>query len=747
MFPGLTPVGSISIAELPSAYDLSVPNPFNALLANPLLERAYLLVAQPYDVVNSTSVTAYLSSTEYQTKPTDTPANQLFHARLQSPYNVTLSLYQPGKVGGSSEPGFGDIAIINTDGLLDNLINYSWNGRPLTVYLGQKGDSFSNFTPIFQGTTSGITSDEQQLNLKLKDYQHLFSVPVQSSLYRGTQNAVSFNGTNQYGSVTLTCPAGSMSMEAWFKTSANNTFVVLANYRNGSGNPGQRILLFNSTTANTIEFNAINDSSTLFQATGPVVSKDVWHLASGVLDTTGGFIYLYVDGVQVAKTAITGTFNTVLSAFEVARRTAADLYFPGQLDDLRIWNTALTQSQIASNMNHELTGTETGLYADWTFNDNSGSSVTDITAGAHTLTLNNSPTWVSSLEGGPDVSGKPKPLVYGNCKQVPAVLIDSTRLIYQVHDRSVLAIDAVYDKGNALTFTTNYTVDTTKGLITLVTAPAGQITADVRGDNTGSYVNTTADVIRRIATRHAGLADPAGIDTGAFAALNAINSGVVGYSTNLSAVNISQALDDIIATVGGYWTFTRLGLLTVSQLQAPNNPIVTFTEADISINSLTLLEVIDPSKRQRVGYHKIWKTQKPAELATSLSQATISQFGQDFSFAEAENPAVLTGFPLAADVETETYFNLLSDAQKEATRRQTLYGVQRFVFKVTLTHGLFQYFLGNTVAINYSQAAPPQGSLINRLGLTGDLFVIVGITENVSAGGNTPDELTLELWG
>ncbi len=747
MFPGLTPVGSISIAELPSAYDLSVPNPFNALLANPLLERAYLLIAQPYDVVNKTAVTVYLSSTDYQTKPTDTPANQLFQARLQSPYNVTLSLYQPGKVGGSSEPGFGDIAIINTDGSLDKLINYSWNGRPLTVYLGQKGDSFSNFTPIFQGTSAGITCDEQQLNLKLRDYQHLFSVPMQSVLYRGSQNAVSFNGTNQYGSATLTCPAGSMSMEAWFKTSADNTFVILGNYRNGTGAAGQRILLFNSSTPNKIEFNAINDSGTLYQASGPVVSKDVWHLASGVLDTVGGTISLYLDGVQVASTAIAGTFNTVLSVFEVARRTDNSLFFPGQLDDFRIWNIALTQSQIASNMNRELSGTETGLYADWTFNDNSGSSVTDITAGAHTLTLNNSPTWVSSYEGGPDVAGKPKPLVYGNCKQVPAVLIDSTRLIYQIHDRAVQAIDAVYDKGSPLTLTTNYTVDLTRGLITLLASPAGQITADVRGDSAGSFVSTTADVIRRIATRHAGLADPAGIDTGGFAALNAINSSVIGYSTDLSPININQVLDEIITTIGGYWTFTRLGLLTVNQLQAPSSPIATFTEADISLNSLQLLEVIDPSKRQRVGYHKIWKTQKPAELATSLSQATISQFGQDFSFVESENPTLVTAFPLAGDVETSTLFNLQADAQKEAVRRMNVYGLQRFVFKVTLTHGLFQYFLGNTVAINYTQPSPSQGALISRLGMNGDLFVIVGITENVSSGGNTPDELTLELWG
>lgn len=747
MFPGLTPVGSVAIAELPSAYDLSVPNPFGNLLANPLLERAYLLIAQPYDPVTNQSVTVYLSSTEYQTKPTDSPANQLFLARLQSPYNVSLSLYQPGKIGGSSLPGFGDVSIINPDGQLDYLANYSWNGRPLTVYLGRKGDSFSNFTPIFQGTSAGITGDEDQLRLKLRDLQHLFSIPIQSSLYRGTQNALTFNGTTQYGNATLACPAGSMTLEAWIKLAGNtvNTLYI-AGYQNNVA-AGCRVLRLAAGPTNACQWFVINDAGTGF-AVASNLTAGVWTHLAGVLDTTANTITLYVNGVQAATTSISGTFNTTLNALAVARSPYSNTGFLAMdIDELRIWSVAQSLSSIQANMNHELNGTETGLYGDWTFNDNSGGFASDITAGAHTLTLNNTPSWTSSYEGGPELAGKPKPLSYGKVKQKEAVLIDSSRLIYQIHDRAVQSIDAVYDKGAALTLTTDYTVDTTRGLITLLHSPAGQVTADVSGDNVGGFVQTTADVIRRIATRHGGISDPSGIDTGAFSALNTANSGVMGYSTDVNPINISDALDDIINTVGGYWTFTRTGLLTLGVLQAPSNPINTLTEKDIVFQSLELVEVIDPSKRQRVGYHKIWKTQTPAELATSLSQATIAQYGQDFSYTQSENPSVLTAFPLAADVDITTFFNLLSDAQKEATRRQTLYGVQRFVFRVSLTNGLFQYFLGNTIAINYSQGTPPAGSIINRYSLNGKQFVIIGITENVSSGGNTPDEVILELWG
>ena len=49
-----------------------------------------------------------------------------------------------------------------------------------------------------------------------------------------------------------------------------------------------------------------------------------------------------------------------------------------------------------------------------------------------------------------DNEDKPKPLCYGECYNVPPVLIDATWYVYQVHDGPVQSIDAVRDDGNAL---------------------------------------------------------------------------------------------------------------------------------------------------------------------------------------------------------------------------------------------------------------------------------------------------------
>lgn len=56
-------------------------------------------------------------------------------------------------------------------------------------------------------------------------------------------------------------------------------------------------------------------------------------------------------------------------------------------------------------------------------------------------------TLPAGLEGVEDLLGKPKPLCFGSVLNVPAVLVNSARLIYQVNDGAIQSFDAVYDNG------------------------------------------------------------------------------------------------------------------------------------------------------------------------------------------------------------------------------------------------------------------------------------------------------------
>ena len=62
------------------------------------------------------------------------------------------------------------------------------------------------------------------------------------------------------------------------------------------------------------------------------------------------------------------------------------------IDDVRVWNTARTTTQLNDNFETELIGTESGLVAYYTLNN----VWTDLTANAFNLTANGSPTFVTT---------------------------------------------------------------------------------------------------------------------------------------------------------------------------------------------------------------------------------------------------------------------------------------------------------------------------------------------------------------
>jgi len=118
---------------------------------------------------------------------------------------------------------------------------------------------------------------------------------------------------------------------------------------------------------------------------------NVWvHLTVVRIGTT---LKLYVNGVlQDTSNGIISSNPFVVSSKEV--QIGAEVpalstrYFPGQLDEVRIWNRALTQTEIQQNMCKKLIGTETGLVGYWRFDDCGGLTATDASGNGNNGTLN-----------------------------------------------------------------------------------------------------------------------------------------------------------------------------------------------------------------------------------------------------------------------------------------------------------------------------------------------------------------------
>jgi len=92
-------------------------------------------------------------------------------------------------------------------------------------------------------------------------------------------------------------------------------------------------------------------SGALF-GTGPLTINTWTHLA-GTYD--GVTLRLYVNGLQVSSRAQTGSIAVSTNPLQIGGDTFYGQYFQGKIDEVRIYNWALSGPQIQSDMNSPIT--------------------------------------------------------------------------------------------------------------------------------------------------------------------------------------------------------------------------------------------------------------------------------------------------------------------------------------------------------------------------------------------------------
>jgi hypothetical protein len=175
-------------------------------------------------------------------------------------------------------------------------------------------------------------------------------------------------------------PETEVTHELWFKTTSLNggLFSVIA----GSGGHDRSIHLSNGNIVVRIWNNEVIASSGLNLADGK------WHHVAHVFGASVGGQQIYVDGQLVATGSKTqsdfGSQDKIVVGY-----SADSGYFKGEIDEVRVWNVAKTQSQIQANLSQKLTGNEQGLIGYWNLKENSGNTVYDLTANKNNGTLIN----------------------------------------------------------------------------------------------------------------------------------------------------------------------------------------------------------------------------------------------------------------------------------------------------------------------------------------------------------------------
>ena len=490
--------------------------------------------------------TFYVSNDRFCTQPTDSPANQFFNPSLMDPGSLGVSTFSDGRTSGGTRLETGEVVLANADGQYDSWTNYSFDGRPITIYSGDPSSPFpSGFTKIFTGTMESIESSWDQVVIKIRDKQFVFSLPLLTTKYLG--NNVAPNG------------------------------------------------------------------------------------------------------------------------FE---------------------------------------GTAT------------------------------------------DIKGQTKPRVYGKVYNIPCVPINTSRLMYQVSDGPVQAINAVYDKGAAFSFGANYATSAllqanspvggsyntclAEGLFRLGSSPAGSITADVTQGATAAD-RTVAQIVKSIALA-AGLTGGE-ISAADVTAMDAANSSVVGvYVTG--ETSFQDCLDQLLNSIGAYCGFDSTGVLRMGVLTAPTGTAIAtlqeFDLKDVPVRNTPKDNGI-PVFRCSINHSKIYTTQS-SDLAGSVTTPVRAFLEKEYRTAIAEDLVIKTQWLLAGEITQDTLLTNEADALTESARQLALYKVKRDLYEVVVDLSLFT---GKSLKLlDVIEMSVP------RFSLTGKKFRLIGIRYEIEA-----ESVRLTLWG
>lgn len=177
---------------------------------------------------------------------------------------------------------------------------------------------------------------------------------------------------------------GNLTIELWVKfeslPSSGNTMELIPKYDDQSGNQRSwRFFLFNDGGTLKLQFNYSDDGTAQDAlAVNWTPSTGTWYHVAVTLTAASSQARFYVDGVQQGTTQ-TGTktaiFNSTarvgLGALNVDGTPSS--FLDGIIDDVRIWNTVRTITQIANGRSSEMVGNESGLQAYWPFESVLGS--------------------------------------------------------------------------------------------------------------------------------------------------------------------------------------------------------------------------------------------------------------------------------------------------------------------------------------------------------------------------------------
>jgi hypothetical protein len=300
-----------------------------------------------------------------------------------------------------------DTIQIFVDGLLDGSITYTTLNainNTQQIFLGVRGSisvhtDYDGLIDEFNIYNKALSAAEiqSQYTARHSDTQ-TFTIAVNNAAPAapvlptptGAGGALKFDGMNDFVEVPSN-PAlhddRNITISGWMKADAYPREWQAIFYRGpenfgANGDVREYGLWLHSSGAMHMASTPVNRIGTgqIAFTSPPVVTLGQWHHFAAVISADLGVMRLYVDGELITEIAYQNNGSDI-------RNTNSPLYlggynwheYQGSLDDIRLYHSARTQSQIAAEMNHALTPAEVIAQPDlagyWKFDEAPGNFV------------------------------------------------------------------------------------------------------------------------------------------------------------------------------------------------------------------------------------------------------------------------------------------------------------------------------------------------------------------------------------
>ncbi|MFA6610382.1 MAG: LamG domain-containing protein, partial [Candidatus Omnitrophota bacterium] len=205
--------------------------------------------------------------------------------------------------------------------------------------------------------------------------------------------AITFDGTDDYIDVTADVSESAYGVSLWFKTTdlSAGIFSVGSGVLGATTNDRHLYLANGNLTAN-INYSIYHYDEDI-ATSGTNFADGKWH---HVVHTFGAGLghRIYVDGILRATGSQASSSNVEQTGLNIGySNDASHKYFAGSLDDLSVWNRALSISDVAGLYSGStvLTGNETGLNSYYNFDDESAKD--QAAAHLHDGSMKNGPSF------------------------------------------------------------------------------------------------------------------------------------------------------------------------------------------------------------------------------------------------------------------------------------------------------------------------------------------------------------------